>query len=763
MQNVKYLESPNYFSFSSGMMNFVDDTSVDDRLSLIEAELDEIDISGRSPVSRSYIASVENQNHSRVMRNTIPDHVAGSTSLSPEFRGGRIPRGSIESLHSVYSVPDVTRGLDVLSLRSSNSSVLGRRELRRERDDERHLRISLQLKAEKYQRELGRLEGEAIENFKLSRAERARLEQDISRVKRALVEVEENWKDSSKLAKKIDEENEFLSADLRRAQELVVNRDRDIDLLTASVKDLEKKRSMAVSHSEQLQEEKQRIEQELTWLKDQFRHDHRREASREVSHEVQYVNNMRSVSSGVQTQEIKHHDQGKAYSGDRAQELVVNRDRDIDLLTASLKDVESKRAMAVSNSDQLQEEKQRIEQELNWLKDQCNHHHRREASREVSRAVEYDYNMRNVSSGVQTREINHQDKETTISDAVTVPLKTRKEKPPFLPIKEEDSLRPTKGFVTGKGDENAVPMTVGNPGSTARRISSAFEEEKPPSRSPIAFTPPVPIIPKDQSVLFATHSAVGSPRSLVSVVDPHRYRPPLIKQDVLSPNDQKRKNLQSIIGDHTNISPIGALEIIDPQHHIPVTQTPVPTAKPCDQSMLLGNHTGVIPLGEILTVDPQHKDASKKMIKSSNSSSWSLQKDIISIEPPPLDVAVEKKDTIQSSSAVKKGFRKASKAVFPMGEENERNEVPLPSAQIDEETVSQLEGFLLKLNLEREQLQAWLGRLPAYSAGRTLEERKEKFLKEKRLEDVEKAKSEVVQKLKAIKHRRSNPMDSSFP
>ena len=740
-------------------MNFVDDTSVDDRLSLIEAELDEIDISGRSPVSRNYIASVENQNHSRVMRNIIPDHVAGSTSLSPEFRGGRIPRGSIESLHSVYSVPDVTRGLDYLSLRSSNSSVLGRRELRRERDDERHLRISLQLKAEKYQRELGRLEGEAIENFKLSRAERARLEHDISRVKSALVEVEENWRDSSKLAEKIDEENELLSADLRRAQELVVNRDRDIDLLTASLKDLEKKRSMAVSHSEQLQEEKQRIEQELNWLKEHFKHDHRRKASREVSHEVQYVNNMRSVSSGVQTREIKHHDQGTTLSGDLSQELVVNGDRDIDLLTASLKDLEKKRSMAVSNSEQLQEEKQRIEQELNWLKDQFTHHHCREASREISHEFEYVNNMRNVSSGVQTREIKHHDQGTTISDAVTVPLKTRKEnpvvQPPFLPIKEEDSPRPTKGLVTGRGDENAVPSPVGNPGSIARRTSSSFE--------PIAFTPPLPFIPKDQSVLFATHSAVGSPRSLVSVVDPHRYRPPLIKQDVLSPKDQKRKNLQSVIGDHTNISPLGALGIVDPQHHIPVTQTPVPTAKPCDQSMLLGNHTGVIPLGEILTVDPQHKDASKKIIINSNSSSWSLQKDIISIEPPPLDVAVEKRDTIQSSSAVKKGFRKASKAVFPMGEENERNEVPLPSAQIDDETVSQLEGFLLKLNLEREQLQAWLGRLPAYSAGRTLEERKEKFLKEKRLEDVEKAKSEVVQKLKAIKHRRSNPMDSSFP
>ena len=98
-----------------------------------------------------------------------------------------------------------------------------------------------------------------------------------------------------------------------------------------------------------------------------------------------------------------------------------------------------------------------------------------------------------------------------------------------------------------------------------------------------------------------------------------------------------------------------------------------------------------------------------------------------------------------------------------MGEENERNEVPLRSEPVDEETVSQLEAFLLKLNLEREQLVAWLGRLPAYSAGRTLEERKEKFLKEKRLEDVEKAKSDVKQKLKAIKYKRSNPMNSFFP
>jgi hypothetical protein len=80
---------------------------------------------------------------------------------------------------------------------------------------------------------------------------------------------------------------------------------------------------------------------------------------------------------------------------------------------------------------------------------------------------------------------------------------------------------------------------------------------------------------------------------------------------------------------------------------------------------------------------------------------------------------------------------------------------PSPKPRID---VAVVEKELLKLNIERQEIEAWLGRFPPNTAGRTLAERKEKYLKERRLAEVESGISEHRLALKHAKAHRSNPM-----
>lgn len=68
-----------------------------------------------------------------------------------------------------------------------------------------------------------------------------------------------------------------------------------------------------------------------------------------------------------------------------------------------------------------------------------------------------------------------------------------------------------------------------------------------------------------------------------------------------------------------------------------------------------------------------------------------------------------------------------------------------------------LESELLALNLERRALESWLGKIPSYTGGRTLAERKEKYLKERRLAEVDKEISDLKARIKERKKERSNP------
>ena len=83
-----------------------------------------------------------------------------------------------------------------------------------------------------------------------------------------------------------------------------------------------------------------------------------------------------------------------------------------------------------------------------------------------------------------------------------------------------------------------------------------------------------------------------------------------------------------------------------------------------------------------------------------------------------------------------------------------RQDSPSPKVRVD---ISVVEKDLLQLNLERQELESWLGRFPPNTAGRTLAERKEKFLKEKRLAEIEKGISEKRLILKNARNSRINP------
>ena len=68
-----------------------------------------------------------------------------------------------------------------------------------------------------------------------------------------------------------------------------------------------------------------------------------------------------------------------------------------------------------------------------------------------------------------------------------------------------------------------------------------------------------------------------------------------------------------------------------------------------------------------------------------------------------------------------------------------------------------LESELLALNLERRALESRLGKIPSYTGGRTLAERKEKYLKDRRLAEVDREIADLKSRIKERKKERSNP------
>ena len=83
---------------------------------------------------------------------------------------------------------------------------------------------------------------------------------------------------------------------------------------------------------------------------------------------------------------------------------------------------------------------------------------------------------------------------------------------------------------------------------------------------------------------------------------------------------------------------------------------------------------------------------------------------------------------------------------------------PKPRALPPPVDVDKVQNELLELNLERQELEAWLSKFPPNTAGRTLAERKEKYMKEKRLKEVEQSISEKRLAIKQAKIDKSNPM-----
>lgn len=79
-----------------------------------------------------------------------------------------------------------------------------------------------------------------------------------------------------------------------------------------------------------------------------------------------------------------------------------------------------------------------------------------------------------------------------------------------------------------------------------------------------------------------------------------------------------------------------------------------------------------------------------------------------------------------------------------------------PFIPVDAST--ELESRLMKCNLEKGELEGWLSRIPFNSAGRTLKERREKYLKERRLGELDRQVSELRLQLKERRRERHDPM-----
>ena len=668
------------------------DTSVDDRLSMIEAELDEFDLTGGSPVSFRLDGHRDEWNRTGLTQEVYP-RIPYPSGEEVNFRknsvkSGGLLREAIESLHSVYSVPDVSPGLGILTGGSSNSSRLDRQILRRERDEERHRRISLQVEAEKYRRELARMEKDAIEELKLDQEEEETLERDMRRVKHV-----ERGMPSTK--------PDYLPEEFYRAKEIVSNRDRDIDILTASLRDLEKQRSIAVSNSMRLMEENGRMAAELERLKEQHARDLIDPEGEDFSR------NNRQVL------------QAKEAQGDR----------------------ETVGTLADS---------------IEWL------------SFPAVLPPRYNNpNSENMPGAIARRNPN----------SVGVPYATH------------------SGVSTPGRDLPIQPN---------KKREHSMEQRR------------LPCIPKDQSLLLAPHTGA---RDIVSVVDPHRHRPPLKTVAPATKPPDAPSLIGTHEGlDIKGVLAVNDPQKSDPS---PQLKGNSPTKGPSDHSSLIGNHIGIVPLGTIDVVDPQKTDHDNIPLVGGLAISHAIRQKLNSAAPPwgthegifsissiprdplevPLTPEVERKRAPvssgpsppwalhteatrgKSSENKKSGFRKASKLaveqfaqfcsttkelveeqrtsgniVFDVRKnENNLSEKNISGPYLDEKS-SKLESSLLSLNLEREELEAWLGRIPAYSAGRTLAERKEKFLKEKRLSEVEKSVSDVRHQLKLLKHKRSNPM-----
>jgi hypothetical protein len=83
---------------------------------------------------------------------------------------------------------------------------------------------------------------------------------------------------------------------------------------------------------------------------------------------------------------------------------------------------------------------------------------------------------------------------------------------------------------------------------------------------------------------------------------------------------------------------------------------------------------------------------------------------------------------------------------------------PRPRDTVPAVDIGKIQAELLELNLERQELEAWLSKFPPNTAGRTLAERKEKYMKEKRLKELEQSISEKRLAIRQAKIDKSHPM-----
>lgn len=163
-------------------------------------------------------------------------------------------------------------------------------------------------------------------------------------------------------------------------------------------------------------------------------------------------------------------------------------------------------------------------------------------------------------------------------------------------------------------------------------------------------------------------------------------------------------------------------------------------------------HEGIDPVGVPKATEPHRMSVSDLVEAQIRQRSASFPKSIISDNPIISDkksISIPVQSTVDPSPIVEDEVQCPPTPTTPKPRQSLS-----PKPKIDEDAV---ERELLALNVERAELEGWLGRFPPNSAGRTLAERKEKYLKEQRLRDVVEGISHRKSVLRIARERRKNP------
>lgn len=269
-----------------------DDSKIDIELDMLEKQLDLLE--GASPVRMS--------RHSRLLENPV-DHVSLIDRLvsrtedpfrrpasSMAERPASIPRSSIEAFLRAHGSGGLI--LPILDSRGESShSSFEKAELRRERDHERESRISSESHCKNLRSALSSVSEQMLKLAKLTTSERKELDYEFDRMKETISDLERERQELILKAERRTtreqaehahgtETQQMLEASERQCSDLltelsslrkqVEDRNRDLDILKASVADLEKRRHVLSSENASFSESNKRLREEVESLRERL-------------------------------------------------------------------------------------------------------------------------------------------------------------------------------------------------------------------------------------------------------------------------------------------------------------------------------------------------------------------------------------------------------------------------------------------------------------------------------------------------------------